>query len=108
MWGKTPEFSVNLVDNGENDYMDLKYIKLGTGIYGRDYVILGTMMAKVRPMENIENYFLKDLPAVVLSLGENIRVFFSADVVKRGKLYQVQIIDTGFGIEFGIDNVRCE
>lgn len=49
--GKSPEFSVTLVDNGENDYVDLQYIRPGTDQFERDRWFLGGMPIEIRPME---------------------------------------------------------
>lgn len=103
-FGEYPGFSVILVDNGENDYAELRFVKPGTKFYAGDNLWIGGREIEVRPIENLENYFSKRLPAVRLSLGDKIRVFFDADVVYRGKFYYVTIPK----IEFIIDNAKYE
>jgi|GEM_PF-4871380 len=102
--GDPPEFLITLVDNGENDYIDVKYIKTGTGFFNTgDPMSLWGMVIVLKPMENLYKYFDIRFPQDRLFLGETMRVFTSANVLEKGKFYQVTILEY-----FGADNVKCE
>ncbi len=95
--GEAPDFSVTLVDDNENDYIDIEFVESGTGFYEADYYLATALIIKIRSVEDPEDYFrlrlgdLEEFHKVRLHLGESIRVFFDANVVESGKLYTVDI-----------------
>lgn len=100
--GEFPEFSAILVDNGENDYVDLWYIKPGTEAYRTED---NEFFPRTEIWVEGDNlFFTKEIFNVRFSLGDKTRVFFDADVVHKGKFYHVIVVD----MAARIDNVRCE
>lgn len=114
--GKDPEFSITLVDNGENDYIDVQYIKAGTGFARTpDPLPLQGVEIEIGPMENFYELFIIRFPPGELHTGENTRAFFNADLVERGKFYRVFLNFYGERENFRpdlvmdyIENIKCE
>lgn len=114
--GKDPEFSITLVDNGENDYIDIKYIRAGTGfVRTPDPLPPRSVKIEVSPMENLYEVFEFGSLPEELPTGETARAFSNYNVVERGKFYRIFIYfvhENAPRYEWVcmslIDNTKCE
>lgn len=109
--GDLPVFAITLKDNGENDYIDLKFISSGTGFFKITVPLrLTGFTIEIASIENLSNHLMIGLPpqqaSEELSLGENLRVVFNSNVVEAGKTYNI-ILRRNNSYLFGAD-VGCE
>jgi len=106
---KDPVFSATLVDNGENDYVDIKYVSAGTYLGWTPEVFpLEEMAIHVAPIENTYKYTEVGLPSGSWCIGENIRVFFNANVLEKGRLYLLSICWCPYHYWVCVKRLRCE
>lgn len=106
--GEGPMFLVILTDNNENDFLDLKFISPGTGLY-RVPVPLSLEILRISgwQVENEQKTFEIQLPPGRMFPSENVRVSLGMDVLEAGKLYRVHLeflpsMQTIYG-----DTLRC-
>lgn len=90
--GDRPEFSFTIVDNGDNDFVEMKYIKAGTLLYNTpDPLPLEGSMISIWPKENYLQLYEFELPPENLFLNENIKIFTNANVINAERIYFVYI-----------------
>lgn len=93
-----PEFQYFLIDNGENDFMKMRYVKAGMVPYnlpdplpGWVLGMYGTDISIYDPEEN--SYFdvvsPREVTDIELPLGKAIKVPLNADVVQSGRRYWI-------------------
>ncbi len=90
--GEYPEFSFTLIDNGNNDYIDIKFISAGTGMFKLP-VPLSLENFEIRIEQ--EN-FVFTLHQTSMFLGDDVKFFFNVDIVEKGKEYEVMLVDLSF------------
>ncbi|MEM2619539.1 MAG: hypothetical protein QW356_08720 [Candidatus Hadarchaeales archaeon] len=90
--GKDAKFEFFLVDNGENDYVEIRFIEGGWGIasYPFSYMDLGRKYLVEVLDENCERLLWEGRPPPkIFSAGENLKLLFGADICVAGKVYWV-------------------
>lgn len=112
---------LSLVDNGENDYMDIKLVKEGTGHFGFGYFRSPALWIYLTHGENsilvivaknyvkivAENYVNeKEVPEEFKLVNNMARARFYADVVKKGRIYHVELRQS-FGALLFKGDVLC-
>jgi hypothetical protein len=88
-----PEFSFTLVDNGDNDLVEMRYISTGRGFFSgpNPFPLRGTAI-HIRPKDNTLQLYEVKLPPENLFLNENMKVYLNDDVFNTGESYLVYIV----------------
>lgn len=92
-WGIGPEFSITLVDNAENDYIDIKFVNSGAGFYKCSFIRPENTQIAIYSENKTSLLFAATLPSESERMypGENIRVVSDSDIIENGKTYRVEL-----------------
>ena len=86
--GEDPVIDATLVDNGEHDYIVIKFISAGTQFF-RIGVPIRVAITTIEIRWDNNSFTFTSLPPENLFPGENVEIAFNADVVQAGKEYNV-------------------